>query len=62
MKLLQYQKWTKRQVNYHSHGFIQEINSHYISIKVLWFGGEKRLHGMNTLIISLMTGMRSLTK
>ena len=43
MKLIRYQKWTDRKVNYHAHGFIQEINTHYISIRIFGFWWKKAI-------------------
>ena len=43
MKIIHYDKWTNRKVNYHDHGFIQEINSHYINIIIFGFLWKKAI-------------------
>jgi hypothetical protein len=43
VKLIHYQKWTDRTVNYHAHGFIQEVNSHYIDFKIFGFWWKKAI-------------------
>ena len=37
MKIISFDKWTRKTVNEHTHGFTQTLNYHYINIVLFGF-------------------------
>lgn len=37
MLLIRFDKWTRKTVNVHNHGFMQTINRHYINVIIFGF-------------------------